>query len=260
MAGYYYHYTTGQAFTDIAKSKSFWLTNGRYLNDPMDCDDRGDELKNLADVHLTGELKTAFMKARKNLVEAYVTSFAKSSDSLLHWRAYGDDGAGIALGFDPAVLVPSDRAPGGYRLDPKVMLSAQPVIYKQSKLDEYLRLIFESSVKRVEAGENVKSVAVNMLLTSKTILCGYKHESWAGEDETRLIHLAITSATEVLTRGFRVNRGNLYDYVVSPFQAEALKTVTIGPKCSFDKGMVERFLSKLGYSNFTIERSKLLYR
>lgn len=260
MTGYYYHYTTGQAFTDIAKSKSFWLTNGRYLNDPMDCDDRGDDLKALADALLTGELKTAFMKVRNKVVEAYVTSFAKSSDSLLHWRAYGDDGAGIALGFDPALLVSSERAPGGYRLDPKLMISAQPVIYKQSKLDEYLRLIFESSVKRVEDGEDVKSVAINMLLTSKTILCGYKHESWAGEDETRLIHLATDSAPEVLQRGFRVNRGNLYDYAVSPFQAKALKTVIIGPKCSFDEAMIERFLFKLGYSNFTIERSKLLYR
>ena len=260
LAELYFHYTSGNAFTDIVRSKSFWLTNGRFLNDPMDCNDRNDELESLANVHLSGDLKDVFLSMTKHTVDAYVASFGRSGDSLLHWRAYGDDGAGVALGYDPDLLTGTVKSEQGYRVDPKTMLGTQPVTYSRVKLNNFLELAFESTASKMSKGGNINSLAVQLFLTAKTFLCGYKHESWAGEEEARLLHLALPNAIPALQRGFRVNRGNLYDYAVAPYPIEALKTVSLGPKCLFEVSMVDRYLTSLGYTDFSVKKSDLLYR
>lgn len=258
MAEWYFHYTSGYAFTEILRSKSFWLTNGKFLNDPMDCDPRIEELKPFFDKYISPELLKVVTLASSRPIDAYVTSFSRQSDNLLHWRAYGDDGAGISLGFDSNLLVDVEPAEG-YYLDPKIMLAAMPVKYRRDHVDSMIEHLFERVAVAYAEGDPAPNLAVQLLLIPRLLLCGYKDAVWSGEEETRLLHMAISGKSQ-LKRGFRVNRGNLYDYVVSPFKAEALKIVVIGPKCLFDVSMVEAFLAAEGYKDVRVIKSSLLYR
>lgn len=259
MSELYYHYTNGAAFTQILNGKSLWLTNGKFLNDPMDCDLRLNDLSALADKHLKGEVREAFLRHVGNPVEAYVTSFAANSDSLVHWRAYGDDGAGVSIGFDPAKLAGVPEAIGGFRLNVEKMLVALTVNYSREVLESLLDNLF-AKYGNAPSAANVANVAVQLILTSRLLHCGYKESAWRAEEEKRLVHLAMVGRDQGLCRSFRVNRGNLHDYAVVEFDPDAVRSITIGPKCMFEPDMVKRFFDSLGYNGVTVDKSKLLYR
>ena len=255
----YHHYTSDSAFISILQSGSFWLTNGRFLNDPLDCHNRADEILALAEQYLDGQLKKVFLSLLDFNIEAYVASFTSSDDDLVHWRAYGDDGHGVSLGFDPGLITGIEREVQGIRINNRKMLAALPVIYHRERLDVLLHELFRGVAAESKGNDDCNALAVKVLLTSRLFLCCYKENGWIVEQERRLIHMSLVDK-DILPRAYRVKRGHLYDYAVTDFESGALKSITLGPKCSFEVDMVKRFTESLGYDGVTINRSALRYR
>jgi Protein of unknown function (DUF2971) len=107
-----YHYTTAAGLKGILESESIWFTDFRHLNDPSEVE-HGLELcrdviglrKQDQDgrVRLFLDMLADFMRMDNlsRTLEYFIGSFSQASDDLGQWRAYGDNGRGVAIGFAP---------------------------------------------------------------------------------------------------------------------------------------------------------------
>lgn len=93
-----YHYTSVQSVHSILQSKSIWATDYRYLNDKNELEDAIDNLLNIVDESQKKDLKSAFYLHLQHHVYT-VFSLSESPKVLSQWRAYANDGQGMALGF-----------------------------------------------------------------------------------------------------------------------------------------------------------------
>lgn len=107
-----YHYTTIDSFVAILESKSLWLTYIGGLNDYTELEHGVDcfhEIFKEATKTAPPEVIDIFDKLCDNMKTTKesnicVGSFCKSGDLLGQWRAYANDGSGIAIGFNSQEL------------------------------------------------------------------------------------------------------------------------------------------------------------
>lgn len=98
-----YHYTSLRALIPIAETGKVWASNVRYSNDPAEIS-YGDEL-------LRGMLKDKFsdfflkgLFEQINEIHYYAVAFSAEPDLLPQWRAYCQNGHGVAIGFSAQPL------------------------------------------------------------------------------------------------------------------------------------------------------------
>jgi len=109
--GVIYHYCSMEALLGIVQSRTIWMTNIFYLNDDEEhyhlrrmvlslLEEEGEELSKWAE-RLTHYFDLLKEKVRpEGITNVYCTCFSEDWDSLSQWRAYADDGRGVAIGFD----------------------------------------------------------------------------------------------------------------------------------------------------------------
>lgn len=102
-----YHYCSAQAFKGIIEANRLWLTNAFFMNDFMELEwfrrlsrSVAAEMRGL-DANLTAFYDTL----ERHLLEGgyqnvYCACFSTVRDDLSQWRAYADDGRGVAISFD----------------------------------------------------------------------------------------------------------------------------------------------------------------
>ncbi len=94
----YFHYTSLQSCLGILESRRVWLSDYRFLNDKQ-------ELRRALDLFLA-----CYPEAQRNALASAISwhdyanyhcvlSLSRSQKILSQWRAYADDGRGVALGF-----------------------------------------------------------------------------------------------------------------------------------------------------------------
>ncbi|BCG65497.1 MAG: hypothetical protein methR_P3336 [Methyloprofundus sp.] len=100
---YYYHYTNIVGLMGIINSKSLWFTDHAFLNDKHEIK------KGLTSLlsHFSAAEQKSFMLGFDfhNWHTRYcIVSLSKSYEILSQWRAYADDGKGVAIGFSKQLL------------------------------------------------------------------------------------------------------------------------------------------------------------
>lgn len=99
----YYHYTTIASCLSILSTRSVWLSDYKYLNDKH-------ELVHAVDkffVHFAEDERAALREAlmwHQLATHHCVLSLSRSPKILSQWRAYADDGKGVAIGFNEKFL------------------------------------------------------------------------------------------------------------------------------------------------------------
>lgn len=100
-----YHYCSVEAFIGIVDSGLIRLSNSYALNDYREntwinpfIDQK---IKELRGEKTSGFLDKVIANYNLNNIIPYVASFSSESDVLSQWRAYAEDGRGIALGINP---------------------------------------------------------------------------------------------------------------------------------------------------------------
>ncbi len=106
-----YHYSTLRTFKSILESQSLQLTHISYLNDLTEFKDGikfvGNFLRSVPDNRQFEELINLNEKALLHggkISDFCVFSFCLDGNLLNQWRAYGQDGFGIAIGFDTKLI------------------------------------------------------------------------------------------------------------------------------------------------------------
>ena len=114
--GLIYHYCDATALLNILKTRRVWATSTKYLNDTTELLAFSADMRMHADRHR----KTAAGEALSDIVDFYwiasdmrqtqtigmdrfACCFSTDGDLLSQWRAYGNDGRGYAIGFEPRI-------------------------------------------------------------------------------------------------------------------------------------------------------------
>jgi hypothetical protein len=105
-----YHYCSLDAFLGIIRSKEIWLTNIFYMNDSAEhywlrhvAQDVLRRRKTSTSDELCRSIAAKLFPPEEK-TEMYCGCFSEDGDSLGQWRAYADDGRGVAIGFSRQML------------------------------------------------------------------------------------------------------------------------------------------------------------
>lgn len=103
------HYTTPQGLMGIVRQRGFWMTDARFLNDLSEVEHGLQYIAKLLQKLSTKKRYLQFAHILKRAAEKlpnfakdryYITCFSLEADLLEQWRAYGNNGSGVAIEFD----------------------------------------------------------------------------------------------------------------------------------------------------------------
>lgn len=257
-----YHYTSMDTMTKVIESKSLWCTAISYLNDASE----RDYVLSAIRIRLT-QLQQEGKEIRPGLTldvpyddgrvvtslaeEPFVTSFAARPDSLMHWRSYCPQQAGVAIGFRSACLRSAriaEKPMEGMVVPQLGMAKVNYVNTANANLDsviaqaaQYAELAIEkSTAKNKRTNEYfLKAFRYGM----EVIACTCKHSSFEVEDEYRLILFDVRYRENNIR--FRTVRSTLIPHVAvhvpssyEPNQTtgpwDAIAHVVVGPSANID--------------------------
>ena len=275
-----YHYCDVQGFKGIIEGKGIWLSDVSYCNDYMEhnwlkakYDSKIDFLRSHEPTDFHDALAAEKANYREHL--AFVSCFSTKGDVLSQWRAYADDGAGFAIGFDPRYFKLGSTLPT-YGSDVSITCGLLPVCYDelgQSRLIEQVLDEYRKSLA-ISPPPDVTAVAKACYLNLQMMSIFCKNPAFQEESEWRIVYRPSISRlgsglkvvgghSDIL---FRTSKHNMVPYFKLSFaEITDIKPVTEiirGPKrCSTDERvMLSWFLEKNGSSCGILKQSTASYR
>lgn len=216
-------------------------------------------------------------KELKSKFFAICFSGSESEDMLSQWRGYGDDGKGVAIGFDKAIL---ERTQRKFVLNEDgLQIKFKKVEYDEEAQKESIRVFWKDQIKT--ANSEVKKIEVDFEFW--LIKCFYhlyleaifmKSPFFKEEKESRIVY-EIGSVNNVGKCNELVNKmkikesqitikgGNIvefYDLDISELRKGFIKKIILGPKCKVEQDDIAMLLDRCGYQNVDVVWSKGSYR
>lgn len=290
-----YHYCSPQTFLQIIERKCLWLSSTNNMNDSSEGRWYLDLVK---DVLRDNELElgddwcdSAINYLESNLRPSYITCFSTEKDLLSQWRAYADNGSGLAIGFEsddlPTLTFSPSEADGKDVKQLQAQFSIKNVDYcdektLKNKIIERARHWCSPHVAlemfdRNDTYENIRASWFS--LESEIISTTNKNPAFSEEKEMRIIYrpdyikyiypkkseennkLKKEALTSVLGGvKHRISDGFLTSYFEYIFPFEAVKEVILGPRNKFTQSDLSDFLLLNGMSHVEIESSAATYR
>jgi hypothetical protein len=125
-----YHYTTLECLQLIVERQSFILSNSIYLNDKQEFYHGVKKIIDALDrIKRSSTLIPILRKKLESINHSnkYVTCFSSQKDLLSQWRAYAEDGKGVAIGIDRKTYIKGlDKGVRGFF-----------VLYNESEQNEF---------------------------------------------------------------------------------------------------------------------------
>ena len=270
MGNIIYHYCSVESFRAIIQNKTLWMSSVYNLNDYKEIHWIKDKIFKKIKTAIT---KDNFIKYKKfeelysnELPNVYIASFSEGSDLLSQWRAYANDGYGVAIGFNSDYFKENS------------LVKTSSVLYDEKNQEKQINLILEPLEK---LPENINLESKEFIEICKAIITDInnlsaksKNELFKEEQEVRLIHnpkiiddeknkkfIFENNLSEMM---FRSVCGNLIPYFELKFEKEkeipAILEIIKGPKNKFINEEVKIFLSNNGFYSVDIKSSKSSYR
>lgn len=229
--------------------------------------------------------------------QSLITCFSLEKDLLSQWRAYGQDGEGVAIGFDFNYFKKI--------LKGQKQLFVNKVIYKKSAQEKairtqmfvpalkYMRSMFEDD--KVKCSEDFNEYFIEEFdcfcevldVTTEGVFALLKNSAFSEEKEVRIVYntgiykeIESNDLREMLNREIHVGKNN--ELVINPIQYQVkenklvaysdmnfencisggvIKEVVIGPKAKVTKVDIRQFLLTCGFEdNILIGESKVSYQ
>lgn len=201
------------------------------------------------------ELILPSLEIVSNMLLPHICCFSKNGDKLSQWRAYGDDGKGVALAFSKIELEKSIKNKSEF---PKYI---NDVIYNNLDQDEYcaklIKELIEQSIFRSKKVDPVKERFVSSNFFAAPVL--FKSEGFSEEDEVRLVY----NSNDEMKSKYRTVNGNIISFYEHVFRPSCLKGIILGPKCNLQTDTLDfkRFLGS-GYNHLlqSIKKSEVSYK
>ena len=270
MGNIIYHYCSVESFRAIIENKTLWLSSVYNLNDYKEIHWIKDKIFKKIKSSVT---KDNFLKYKSfeelysnQLPNVYIASFSEGSDLLSQWRAYANDGFGVAIGFNSEYFKENK------------LVQTSVVLYDELEQEKQIDLIL-SPLEKLDQNIDTESlefveICKNIIIDINNLSAKSKNELFKEEQEVRLIHTPkIIDDKEnkkyifednISQMMFRSVCGNLIPYFELKFEKEkqipAIFEIIKGPKNKFIDEEAKIFLSNNGFYSVDIKSSKSSYR
>ncbi|MCX7111039.1 MAG: DUF2971 domain-containing protein [Proteobacteria bacterium] len=272
-----YHYTNVEGFLCIMKFKKLWLSGAHNLNDHQEISWTNNKifniLKQLADASGSKHAQELWEVITLNKLTPYICSFSTKGDLLSQWRAYTNDGKGVAIGFRNDLLPHSQRLPM-YSSVPKDSVTTLQVVYDTKVQDNTIEGIISEYLKSRKDNPNNSDSIINASFLLNGLSTAFKNEAFHEECEWRMIH------TPMIMEAYETNKTTIYsgisqarhrvssDRLITYFEFDFSNLIEsgivcdliLGPKCKMTEYDLEIFLSLNGFEKLKFRRSVATYR
>jgi hypothetical protein len=274
-----YHYCGVVGLKGIIEGSAIWLSDVRYCNDYME----HNWLKEKYDCEIDclryqqpSSFHDALAAEAANYGEhlAFVACFSTESDVLSQWRAYADDGAGFAIGFNPRYF-DLNLSPPRYGKDQTITHGLFPVCYDEDEQNAIIKKIIDHyREKSQQASTDVKQIAADCYFNLQMVSITCKNPAFAEEKEWRIVYRPMiwrrAAGLEILGGNddisFRTSRSNLVPFFRMPFaekrKFEPILEIVLGPKQNLTKELdvLSWFFEKNKANVGRLRKSKATYR
>lgn len=272
-----YHYCTTETFLSIIRNKILWMSDINTMNDFSEMhwayqrfEEAAGSVMEIVGREFLDEIDLIISSSQARILPM-LTSFSTDGDVLSQWRAYTNDGTGIAVGFDSRKIsslsvrigsIEYSREKQVKHLAGLILLMHENCIGLSGKKRD--DLIFEHSSNMGVDMAFFKNSAfseekeVRIIRATNPIFIGgnmtLSDPGGSGEPESR----------KKLPIQFRSGRsGGIVPYVEMPLGGlgkNLIKEIIIGPKSVNNGNEVSMALSRYGYSGYKILHSQATYR
>ncbi len=271
MGNIIYHYCNVEAFKAIIQNKTLWLSSVYNLNDYKEIHWIKDKvLKKIKEYTNKNNYEkfNNFIKFYENQQPTvYIASFSKGEDLLSQWRAYSDDGHGVAIGFNSEYFKENN------------LIKTSEVLYdekkQENKIEDILKPLLNLDAKINFESKDFQIYCEDIINEINNLSAKSKNELFMEEQEVRLIHNPIIIEDNktkkfifkdnISTMMFRAVYGNLIPYFELKFDYfeennPPIVEIVKGPKNKFINQEIKIFLTNNGFYNVDIKSSKSSYR
>lgn len=271
MENIIYHYCNVEAFRAIIQNKTIWLSSVYNLNDYKEIHWIKDKVKNRIEQLQTKDNFSKY-KAFKDfydegLPSVYIASFSQGKDLLSQWRAYANDGYGVAIGFNKDYFLSNE------------LIKTSEVLYNEKKQEKEINKILKPLEKLEENidldSKKFKIVCEEIINKINNLSATSKNELFKEEQEVRLIHnpniiddkknKKFIFKKSISKMQFRSVCGNLIPYFELKFDKfneknKPIVEIVKGPKNKFIDKEIKIFLANNDFYEVKIKSSKSSYR
>jgi hypothetical protein len=292
-----YHYTNLNNFISIVENQTLYCTNISFLNDKREYKYGVDLLLGRIDILKDSGFNVEILDMLTKHIdlifksERYVTCFSKNGDLLSQWRAYANNGKGVAIGFESMMI---ER-----RMN--LILQRQNVTYDVKEqteiLDELIKIMinfFEDHKEIFDWSEfGYEWLVVNAIIELlDNIISGFKDPAFFEEQEHRLEYIidGNMNKREDVEINYRASETQIIPYIkfISEYRRTEIDKekgrydnididdteifhlkrrlpiheIIIGPSLDYEmnKLAIEDMLKKNGYNDVVIRKSTIPYR
>ena len=266
-----YHYCNVESFKAIIQNKAIWLSSVYNLNDYKEIHWIKDKvLKKIKEYTNKNSYEkfNSFIKLFENQQPTvYIASFSQGDDLLSQWRAYANDGFGVAIGFNTDYFEQND------------LIKTSEVLYDEKQQEVEIEKILEPLLNLYDKinfeSKEFEEYCENIISEINYLSAKSKNELFMEEQEVRLIHNPIIIEDEQTKQFifknnlsqmmFRAVCGNLIPYFELKFDyfcenKPPILEIIKGPKNKFINQEIKIFLANNGFYNVDIKNSKSSYR
>ena len=275
-----FHYTSVNAFKNIATSGRFWLSDLKQSNDPRELEmpkqcvleavSRFDRLQLPPEVRQQTSILTFQLIRALKVQRVFTFCLTPNRDSLSEWKEYGSSGNGIAFSIRPRAIR-------------DMHVRVQKVSYVDSNEIDFFDSIVEAQYEKLRYAPHTGLSHFELIEIGTALLSAIysvKHNSWHLEREVRLTFASSENRRDlnfpVAERpdGSEVHystplrretlRGSV-DYYSIPFGrfqagdydiSGAFAEIILGPNCIESISDVRSFIDKVGLVDVTISKSE----
>ncbi|CBJ10981.1 hypothetical protein LLO_0644 [Legionella longbeachae NSW150] len=287
-----YHFTDVSALKNILETRELRFTYFKDLNDSSEIYYGLEQVKqHLSNTYLRNkelflQMLQSFIEPGNKNVNVFICSFSYSYNHLPLWRFYGDNGKGVAIGFDYNFPLENEDILPKFHIPIRTnILYGYNHLKKElnKKIIDIKRIFHSSDFKKLsQSDQNEYERQIYVAFISHIIgyLPSVKHEDYSSENEVRLLLMDgkrrdIKNFPDGCQFEYFINERELHfptidlelqiqcrlitkqkKYVnLAKFKKDAIKKIIIGNNC--DQNLIDnikKLLVKLNYpSNIEIE-------
>lgn len=254
-----YHYCSLETFISIVTNKIIWLSHSRNTNDKTECLFALKHIINVLENYCHNKkydkLLDEIIEDTKTIVDfPYIFCCSKEKDLLSQWNKYGDDGKGIAIGFDINCIPHIDILGKG---DFTNNLIIDEINYNMKGIDEIIIKSINTIPLLRKRGLNNNKIKNNIIEFYKMLSTFIKDKGFKEEKEVRFAFKACyahllkslnndfnVNCSKHPQIRFRISDNNIISYFEQNFDANAIKEIVLGPKCKVNSNQLTLFLSE----------------
>lgn len=276
-----YHYCDLNALLGILTQKKIWLSSSSRMNDTLEnkwIDQYLDDL--LKEFGYRKILTKLLYNYKKDSINPYISCFSKSGDILSQWRAYADDGNGVAIGFNRDFFNFSTVFEDYIENSNPIILA--PIIYEESEQKELLVQLVNKAEKIYDDGgtsDDVDAACIQGTFALRGLAITSKNTAFREEAEIRMIYMPkipflishLKGIDRVLDNNnfplkFRFKGNHITSYYELDISKGKIKdpinSIILGPKntMTIDEVMTILTATNINVSVDKILRSKASYR